>query len=63
MLFASIFKYTPPSHPDYQNLERCLEKVKDINDEINEKKRIEDNKRKLFEVQTSIYAEHVRSPL
>jgi len=66
MLLKEIVKYTPQSHSDYQNLGTAVEKIKEVNDFINDKKKNDDNLRKLSEISNTITFEEgqtfVRAP-
>ena len=54
VLLDSLLRYTPDNHADHSNLRKALKIIKQINDEINEKKREEENKVRLDEVQRCI---------
>ena len=51
MLIAAVLKYTPGSHPDNKNLAAALDKIKVVNDFVNERKIEQDSKRKNNEIQ------------
>ncbi len=54
MLLATILKYTDKGHSDYSNLSTALTEVKKVNDWINEKKREQDNLRKIMEIEETL---------
>ena len=50
----SILRYTPPNHPDSDNLTKAHKKIKEINDIISEKRREMENKIRLEEIGSCI---------
>lgn len=44
-------KHTDNDHPDYENLQKALEQVKEVADFINESKRNQENKEKIKDIQ------------
>ncbi|KAL6051025.1 RhoGEF domain-containing protein [Balamuthia mandrillaris] len=54
MLISGILKYTAESHPDMENLQTAFEMVKGVNNHINEKKREQENREKIFAIQNSL---------
>eukprot|EP01087_Luapelamoeba_hula_P009341 TRINITY_DN2409_c1_g1_i1.p1 TRINITY_DN2409_c1_g1~~TRINITY_DN2409_c1_g1_i1.p1 ORF type:complete len:500 (+),score=101.11 TRINITY_DN2409_c1_g1_i1:8-1507(+) len=54
MLLREILKYTDEAHPDHSNLQVALEKIKLINDFLNDQKREDDNRRKINELQNNL---------
>ena len=37
MLLEAVLKYTEEYHPDYENLQQCVQQISVIADEVNEK--------------------------
>ena len=37
MLLEAVLKYTDESHPDHENLQKCVQQISVIADEVNEK--------------------------
>eukprot|EP01091_Cochliopodium_minus_P011982 TRINITY_DN3530_c0_g1_i1.p1 TRINITY_DN3530_c0_g1~~TRINITY_DN3530_c0_g1_i1.p1 ORF type:complete len:748 (-),score=181.80 TRINITY_DN3530_c0_g1_i1:683-2926(-) len=54
VLLDTILRYTPNSHPDFENLTKALKIIKQINDVISEKRREEENKIRLEEISKCI---------
>lgn len=50
LLLKDLLKKTPETHPDYRNLTAAFDKVKELADRVNEKKKEEEEKTGLFEV-------------
>lgn len=51
LLLEQVLKYTPPTDPDYKNLENSLNGMKLVASDINEKKRRADLSQKVVEIQ------------
>jgi len=56
MLLKEILKYTEEDDVDWPNLQAALEKVKETNDFVNEKKKEDQTRRKIADIQSSIIA-------
>jgi len=54
LLLADLLKHTPPYHPDYKNLQDAVAKIQGVAKYINEKKREDENSKKLFAIAKSI---------
>ncbi len=54
MLLQEIFKNTPESHVDYSSLNKALEKMRDVAEYVNEKKRIAENLNQVNAVQEAL---------
>jgi hypothetical protein len=50
MLFQGILKNTPKAHPDYDTIEKTLEKLQQVANDVNEFSKKKDNDDKLFEL-------------
>jgi len=50
LLLRELEKCTPEDHPDFENLKVALSKILDINDYLNEKKRVAESSFKLLEI-------------
>ena len=46
-----MLKRTSSEHPDFENLQKALDQIKEIADHINESKRISENQNKLKDIQ------------
>lgn len=55
MLLRALLKLTEPHHPDYNNLEIAVQKVKAINDHVNLKKKEAENRALVYGVQERIH--------
>lgn len=55
-------KSTDPSHPDYSNLSKAFEEVKEVNHKINEAIREAENRLKLLEISRSFMDNPVWGP-
>lgn len=51
MLIEEVFKKTTPDHPDYKDLEECLNKIKDAANHINQNMHVEDSNSAVRELQ------------
>ncbi len=58
MLLATLSKYTSELHPDHADINEALAAVKQINMYINDRKKKEDNKRKVKQVLSSIVSKN-----
>ncbi|CAG8447462.1 13954_t:CDS:2 [Funneliformis mosseae] len=54
LLTEALFKHTKESHPDYQNLKRCVDHISAIAEEVNEKIRDAENQQKVLEIQKKV---------
>jgi len=54
ILLKELLKYTPPTHVEYENLQAALDKIEQVVDYINERKRIAENTDKLTNIQNMI---------
>lgn len=54
LLLNELLKYTPKSHEEYENLTLALDKVEQVVTYINERKRLEENMKKLKEIDVLI---------
>ena len=54
MLLSDLLKHTDPSHPDYKQLEQAVTKVEGVARYINEKKREDENMKRLLVINKSI---------
>lgn len=52
LLFKDLLKHTEETHPDFENLKKCLQKFTDLNEENNRKMDRNIKNMKLFELQT-----------
>lgn len=58
LLLREVKKFTDTNNTtEYHNLETAIQKVKESNDSINEKKRQDENMKKIIDVQNSIVGE------
>lgn len=55
MLLRELLKHTDEKHADHANLQMALEKVKEINTLVNNRKRKDEAIRKVHDIQSSIY--------
>ena len=54
MLLQDLFRNTPDSHTDYSNLNKALEKMRDVAEYVNEKKRVAENLNQVNAVQEAL---------
>ncbi|RHZ79866.1 hypothetical protein Glove_140g139 [Diversispora epigaea] len=54
LLLEAVLKHTNKSHPDYENLEKCVKQITIIADEVNEKIKDAENQNKVLEIQSKI---------
>lgn len=54
MLLGVVLKYTLENHPDHRNLSDAFDMVREINAEVNEKKREYENTKKLLKIEEAI---------
>ncbi|CAG8511806.1 9399_t:CDS:2 [Diversispora eburnea] len=54
LLLEAVLKHTNRSHPDYENLEKCVKQITIIADEVNEKIKDAENQNKVLEIQSKI---------
>lgn len=54
MLLGVVLKYTLENHPDHRNLSDAFDMVREINTEVNEKKREYENTKKLLKIEEAI---------
>lgn len=54
LLLADLLKNTDESHPDYGNIERSIEEMKNISQYINESIKMNENRKKVIEIHNSM---------
>ena len=54
LLFKDLLKSTENSHPDYNDIEKCLEKFKDINEKNNKVLDMAEKNLKIFQLQKTL---------
>ncbi|CAI2161420.1 7628_t:CDS:2 [Funneliformis geosporum] len=54
LLTEALLKHTKESHPDYQNLKKCVAQISAIAEEVNEKIRDAENQQKVLEIQATV---------
>ena len=57
LFFRELIKYTPPTHPDYRDLEQARAKIEEVVSCINEGKRKSEEQRKILSIFDSIEGE------
>jgi hypothetical protein len=62
LLLRDLLRITPPDHPDHDNLQAALDKVKVIASYINESKRVADRAERMHELTTNVYDRSRRTP-
>lgn len=50
-MLTALLKATPKSHPDYENIEKAIKKLIEVNEFVNQKKKESEGARKLMEIQ------------
>jgi hypothetical protein len=51
LLLQDLLKYTTPKHADYEGLSKALQKMKDVADYVNERKREAENLTQVLAIQ------------
>jgi hypothetical protein len=54
MLLKELLKHTPASHVDYENLVDAIDRIKELNEYVNERKRQTDNRNFILKLQDQI---------
>ncbi|CAG8483041.1 16848_t:CDS:2 [Dentiscutata heterogama] len=54
LLLEALLKHTENTHPDYINLEQCVQQISLIAEEVNEKIRDAENQQKVLEIQNKV---------
>lgn len=54
MLLKELLKHTPSTHVDYENLVEAIERIKELNEYVNERKRQTDNRNFIIKLQEQI---------
>lgn len=52
MLLEDLVKHTEPTHPDYEDLEKSLNTIKSVANQINEDVKRQENREKIMEIQS-----------
>ena len=59
LLLDALLKFTPPDHPDFNNLTEAIAKVKSVADHLNQAVTIEEHREKIFEIQKRLVLNYI----